>query len=65
MGQEREDSGRIDIRQVEPRNRFFPLSGEKPQQQNNAVAVAVDSVRAGSAKAGKVIREVVADYSAE
>jgi hypothetical protein len=32
MGQEREDSGRIQIRQIEPCNRLIPPSGEKPQQ---------------------------------
>ena len=65
MGQEREDSGRIEIRQVEPRNRLVPLSGKKPQQQNHAVAVTVDGVRTGPPKAGKVVGEVVADYGAE
>jgi len=65
VGQESEDSGRVQIRQIEPCNRLISFPGEKPQQQNNAVAVAVDGVRTGSAKAGKVIHEVVADYSAE
>src|SRR5215831_16262326 len=65
VGQEREDTGRVQIRQIEPRNRLIPLSGEKPQQQNDAVAVAVDGVWAGSTKAGQMIREVVPDYSAE
>ena len=65
MGQEREDSGRIEIRQIEPRNRLVPLSGKKPQQQNHAVAVAVDGVRTGPPKAGKVVGEVVADHGAE
>ena len=37
-----EDSGWIEIRQVEPRNRLVPLSGKKPQEQNHAVAIAVD-----------------------
>ena len=31
VGQEREDSGRVQIRQIEPRNRLIPLSGEKTQ----------------------------------
>lgn len=31
VGQEREDSGRVQIRQIEPRNRLIPLSGEKPK----------------------------------
>jgi hypothetical protein len=65
MGQEREDSGRIEIRQVEPRYRLVSLSGKKPQEQNYAVAVAVDGMRAGSSKAGKVVRKVFADYGAE
>ena len=65
MGQEREDSWRIEIRQVEPRNRLVPLSGKKPQKQNHAVAVTVDGVRTGPPKAGKVVGEVVADYGAE
>jgi hypothetical protein len=65
VGQECKDPRRIQIRQVEPRNRLISLSGEEAQQQDNAVAVAVDGVRTGSPKAGKVIREVVADCSAE
>jgi hypothetical protein len=65
MGQEREDSGRIEIRQVKPRNRLVPLSGKKPQQQNHAVAVAMDGVRAGPPKAGKVVGEVVGDCGSE
>jgi hypothetical protein len=58
-------SGRIQIRQVERGNRLLPLLRKKPQQQNHAVAVAVDGVWTGSPKAGKVIREVLADGSAE
>ena len=65
VGEKREDSGWIQIRQVESRNRLFACAGEKPQQQNHAVAVTVDGVRTGSAKAGKVVGEVVADYGAE
>src|SRR5207247_10886009 len=65
VGQEGQDSGRIKISQIEPCNRLLLLLGKKPQQQNNAVAVAVDGVRTGSPKTGKVIREVVADCSAE
>jgi hypothetical protein len=65
VSQEREDSRRIQIREVESRNRLIPLSGKEAQQQNNAVTVAVDGVRTGSTKAGKMIREVVADYRAE
>jgi hypothetical protein len=41
------------------------LSGKKPQQQNHAVAVAVDGVRTGPPKPGKVVGEVVADCGAE
>jgi hypothetical protein len=65
VSQEREDSRRIQIREVESRNRLIPLSGKKAQQQNNAVTVAVDGVRTGSTKARKMVREVVADYGAE
>ena len=32
MGQEREDSGRIEIRQLKPRNRLVSLPGKKPQE---------------------------------
>jgi hypothetical protein len=38
-----EDSARFQIRQIEPRNRLMSLSGKNQQQQNNAVAVAVDA----------------------
>jgi hypothetical protein len=65
VGQEGEDSGRIQVRQIECRNRLLPLSSKKPQQQNNAVAVAVDGVRTRPPKPGKMICEVVADYSSE
>ena len=65
VSQERENPGRVQIRQIEACNRLIPLPGKKPQQQNNAVAVAVYRVRTGSPKPGKEIREIVADYSAE
>jgi hypothetical protein len=65
VSQEREDSRRIQIREIESRNWLIPLSGKKAQQQDNAVTVAVDGVRTGSTKAGKMVREVVADYRAE
>ena len=65
VGQKGEDSGRIQIHQVELRNQLFPLLGKKPQQQNNTVAIAVDGVRTGSPEAGKMVREVVANCSTE
>src|SRR5580700_3130070 len=36
VGQEREDPGRVQIRQIKTRNRLAAPSGQKPQQQNNA-----------------------------
>ena len=41
---------------------LFRRCGKKPQQQDQAVTIAVDGVRTGSPKAGKMIGEVVADY---
>jgi hypothetical protein len=65
VGQEGEDSRWIKVSQIQPGDRLIPLSGKKAEEQNKAIAVAVDGVRAGSPKAGKVVRKVVADHSSE
>jgi hypothetical protein len=65
IGQECEDSGWIKINQIESRDWLIPLPGKKPQQQDNAVAVAMDGVGTGSLQPGKVVCEVVADCCAE
>src|SRR5260370_27199326 len=62
VGEKREDSWWIQIHQVEFRQWLSLAGGEKPQQQHNAVAVTVDSMRTGSTKAGKIVREVVAHH---
>src|SRR3989442_15058016 len=63
--QKREDSGRIQIGQVEYRNGFLSLLGKIAEQQDDAVAITVDSVGTHSSKAGQVIGEVVTDNGAE
>jgi hypothetical protein len=65
VGQEGEDSRRIKVSQVEPRDRLIPLLGKKPQKQNKAVPVAVDGVRTRSPKVGEMICKVVAKGSAK
>lgn len=56
VSQEREDSRRIQVREVESRNRLIPLSGKKAPQQDNAVTVAVDGVRTDDGKASARLR---------
>jgi hypothetical protein len=52
VGQESKDSRRIEISQIEPRDGNASLLVELSQQQNYAVAIAVDGVWTGAAKAG-------------
>src|SRR5260370_9133534 len=58
VGEKREDSWWIQIHQVEFRQWLSLAGGEKPQQQHNAVAGTVGSMRTGSTKGGKIGREV-------
>src|SRR5580704_11609918 len=53
------------IRQVDFRHGALPERGDKTQKQHKTVAVTLDGVRAHSAKAGQVVGEVIAHYSAE
>src|SRR5580692_6117088 len=63
--EKRQDSGWIQILQVEFRHGPLAVHGEKAQKQHNGVAVAVDGVRARSANTWQVIGEVIADYGAQ
>src|SRR5436309_8505817 len=65
VGEERQDSRWVQVREVEFRHRPIPACGEKPEKQHKAVAVAVDGVRARSAKTWQVVSEVVASDGAK
>ena len=65
VGEKGQDCGRIHVGQIQLWDGLPALAGKKAEQQDDAVAVAVDGVRARSPKPGQVIREVVPDDRAE
>jgi hypothetical protein len=65
IGQKRQNSGGIQINQVEHRNGLLSLLGNKAEQQNDAVAITMDGVGTRSSEAGQVIGKVVTNNGAE
>ena len=65
VGEETQDVGGLDIDQIELSDSLSASGGTKTEQQDDAVPVAVNGMRARSAKPGQIIGEVVANDRAE
>jgi hypothetical protein len=65
VGEKGQDAWGIDIDEIELSDSLFAFGGKKAEQQDDAVPVAVDGVRARSAQPRQMISEVISNDCAE